>query len=760
MKIRLRCCCIPKGAILGPAFSPWEMWTSRLQPWRHTVSFCAMLCAVTFLLLAMAYVEVDSSVPNIFPPDHNQNGGSLVFANFESWTSAFAETDQPVPTLADVCDPLNFASSSRCPIFWCEVSPVTEVPTLDEGSCRCVRKETATGCGEDSTLTAKVRFMGSEDWLTTSNLEESIGDHMVDELLSPGLAFYGGSRGSSVRVTSNLAPSMLEEWETAEYMTSPFKEVDYQLSREDTSVASCGWEELCFCGTTSCLTLDGWSSAGTIELSRRHLSRNESIEPGQGRRLQTYVPVYRAEQRISVNVVFGIDTASDSPLLGERDASELWSFLSTFDPKMPWAQRNMMTFCSTLPAELVVVEKYCWIEVFSNWLSSRGVRFPVQSSLFHPYVDSFKSSTLTGATSSGDYLWTRNWELLACFMIFKVDFSKNSQTDAGLLYKAKWDAQLDYFNAAAEPVTKGAFHSSGDWVRLDAQRELVSSTVSTLVIVLCLAFIGMLMFTFNMILSIYVVIGTVQVVCGLGFFIICAMQWALGPVEVIAFIVFIGYAVTYSLHIAHKYGDPGAEADPLRDDLEEEAALRYRRTAFALRSLGGAALGSGMTTVGSSTFLLFCQLTIFNKLGGVVLAVTLWSVATALMTLAAALLMGGPTKPGCIGRGRPRCPPLPNCELFYSVGDAFRRSRYSGAVLFQSDASAPTVRPTDVEEVDEDQIADLATDIGGDIGTEVSLEPIWVREVDHATTTRILQGTQPTSPISDGSDGREGTFRL
>ena len=62
------------------------------------------------------------------------------------------------------------------------------------------------------------------------------------------------------------------------------------------------------------------------------------------------------------------------------------------------------------------------------------------------------------------------------------------------------------------------------------------------------------------------------------------------------------------------------------------------------------------------------NLTIFNKLGGVVLAVTLWSVATALMTLAAALLMGGPTKPGCIGRGRPRCPPLPNCELFYSVG--------------------------------------------------------------------------------------------
>lgn len=42
---------------------------------------------------------------------------------------------------------------------------------------------------------------------------------------------------------------------------------------------------------------------------------------------------------------------------------------------------------------------------------------------------------------------------------------------------------------------------------------------------------------------------------------------------------------------------------------------RFERTQFALESIGGAVLGSAMTTVGSSFFLLFCTLTVFILLG-------------------------------------------------------------------------------------------------------------------------------------------------
>jgi len=125
-------------------------------------------------------------------------------------------------------------------------------------------------------------------------------------------------------------------------------------------------------------------------------------------------------------------------------------------------------------------------------------------------------------------------------------------------------------------------------------------------------------------------------------------------VEVIALIVFIGYAVTYSLHIAHKYGSHDAlKLSVARLDLDESDAVRFQRTEFALKSIGIAAMGSAATTIGCSTFLLFCTLTIFQKLGGVVLAVTIMSIFTALLPVPAILFCAGPLQPG-------KCPHIPD----------------------------------------------------------------------------------------------------
>merc|ERR1712217_978895 len=127
------------------------------------------------------------------------------------------------------------------------------------------------------------------------------------------------------------------------------------------------------------------------------------------------------------------------------------------------------------------------------------------------------------------------------------------------------------------------------------------------------------------------------------------MGWDLGLVEVIAIIYFVGYAVTYSLHVAHKYAAHEA-LDELVDDVEEDmddfAEARYLRTRYALRSIGGAALGSAITTAGASIFLVFCTLTIFWKLGSMCLAATVMSILTALGPLPSALLILGPVRPG------------------------------------------------------------------------------------------------------------------
>merc|ERR1719191_775232 len=73
---------------------------------------------------------------------------------------------------------------------------------------------------------------------------------------------------------------------------------------------------------------------------------------------------------------------------------------------------------------------------------------------------------------------------------------------------------------------------------------------------------------------------------------------------------------------------------------------RFERTRFALHRMGGAILGSAVTTIGCSLFLIACSLRIFQKLGAVVLAVTLLSVVYGLTWLPAILVAKGPLSQG------------------------------------------------------------------------------------------------------------------
>ncbi|CAE8624747.1 unnamed protein product [Polarella glacialis] len=151
-------------------------------------------------------------------------------------------------------------------------------------------------------------------------------------------------------------------------------------------------------------------------------------------------------------------------------------------------------------------------------------------------------------------------------------------------------------------------------------------------------------------LAFLVTLVTAGVVAGLSFFMVVVMSWAIGPIEVIALIIFIGYAVTYSLHVAHGYG-AAASAERAEGDLAAEAtevgidkAVLY--CSSALSTMGPAALGSAATTLGCAAFLVFRTLTIFQRLGAVVMAVTFMSIVSALAPLPAMLLWFGPRKPG------------------------------------------------------------------------------------------------------------------
>jgi len=257
----------------------------------------------------------------------------------------------------------------------------------------------------------------------------------------------------------------------------------------------------------------------------------------------------------------------------------------------------------------------------------------------------------------------------------ECDFHVDWDSDRILTYKDRWDANIYQYNQQAVSSAKGAFHVSKSWVEAEATGKVIWSAIETLIILLVLAFFGMVLFTWSVALSLFVVGATLAVISGLSFFMVVIMQWEIGLIEVIALVYFIGYAVTYSLHITHKYAhleehSPmdtddhstkmvskadgshgtalGAGVGSLHDEPEtrSRSEIRFARTIFAIQSMGAATLGSAATTAGAAMFLCFSTLTIFQRLGSMCLIVTLLSIYIALGPLPAFLICCGPTKPG------------------------------------------------------------------------------------------------------------------
>jgi len=236
-------------------------------------------------------------------------------------------------------------------------------------------------------------------------------------------------------------------------------------------------------------------------------------------------------------------------------------------------------------------------------------------------------------------------------------------------------------NAEASTTANNAWHTASVWVRAEAQVAILDSTMNTIIIECACSWFGLLVFTGDFSLA-FLVLGLVIVnISGLAFFMISVMHWAFGPIEIIFVLVFLGYSVTFGLHMAHNYSqvqekDPqlhkverhiGLKARRSRscsksshDDpemgkeepepdaiLQTPAEFRKARTRMAVLRVGGAILSSTVSTIGSSIFLCLCTLTLFVKLGLIVIAVTVLSIVFTLFVLPAVLMLLGPPAEPC-----------------------------------------------------------------------------------------------------------------
>jgi len=507
------------------------------------VLFTFVLCLV-FIIGISTNAAMDQGVPEIFPPGHNQVEGPKAESKFKVVDKADEWRVDSV-TICNAEASVSSSGHSPCDFFWCEAAVATKADVskndadtedtvrleLSKGSCWWNLDSSLESCGSVDVVT---RLAGpsapleSDWWNTWSSMMQQLG----------------GTNTATPRPSGQQldAPLAIEEWESGKVeLTSVFDmgEAIFTVTGEG---SSCKADAMCFFGPRRC-GLAGWSKLGEITLPQS-LPRPRQLVQEPARAL-TAVPKVR--KSIDVTVVFGIRAATYTPLIGAPD--EYWSFDPSFEPSNPWAQRAMYSICHDLPDHLLVLpdSTQCWTNHFSDWLTQDGQRFPTRD--FDDSIRRWWGTNIVGPTN----IWVKDGRVMATMMRFLMNAAHDSSASVGLKYMERWNEFVDGKNALASITANRAWATATLFVRAQAEVAIVASTIETIIISAVCAYVGMLLFTSDPVLSGIVLTLVLGIVSGLAFFMVVIMDWKIGPIEVIALVVFLGYSVTYSLHIAHNY---------------------------------------------------------------------------------------------------------------------------------------------------------------------------------------------------------------
>mmetsp|Transcript_19256 Transcript_19256/g.67003 ORF Transcript_19256/g.67003 Transcript_19256/m.67003 type:complete len:1514 (-) Transcript_19256:458-4999(-) len=521
------------------------------------------------------------------------------------------------------------------------------------------------------------------------------------ELVDGDVVKVSGSLAFGADTIQQSGTLVMESWETGELAPDKFYKapsVTLYPARPGSKLGNasglvqCKVETLCFFENQRCGLVD-WRYLGQYMLS-------SSARPGRMLSMNFVSATVAQRQQIDVTIIFGMVARPSSQLVGPVE--EYWRFDNKFEPTNPWAQRAMMAMCN-VPDKMRVVMGYCWIQQFQQYLVEVGKQFPSRD--FHSdVIDWYTSDPNSGQA----HLWFVNQKMLACKVQFWTDHSKEMGAQKALKYKKWWDEFVDGNNKdededkvqdeeeeengeAASVTGNRAWHTADAWVRAEAEVAIIKSTMDTIILSAACGGFGMLLFTGDPWLSAIVLFLVLGIISGLAFFMVSIMGWAIGPIEVVSLVVFVGYSVTFALHIAHDFAVV-QEDDPMLLEtehwIEQKAAkkrsrsgvseqevvedpkllhggcpkdaappsmaplamsgklvgrrLREARARTAILHMGRAMISSAASTMGSSAFLLLCTLSIFGKLGAVVIAVSFLSICFALISLPATLIVIGP----------------------------------------------------------------------------------------------------------------------
>jgi len=347
---------------------------------------------------------------------------------------------------------------------------------------------------------------------------------------------------------------------------------------------------------------------------------------------------------VEVNMVWGVQMIEGAqPFIG-KVSQELWSFDLAFRTESPNVQRYAVEVCKDArTANLKVVRDYCWMEAFRDWTRSRGGFFPALGVDFNFQVlDFLQQGGMVSDRGVANFVWYKDSERVAAFFYTFVLNLDTSMASTVLAEKDRWSEFTTTMNLNAPVGMEGGWFASRQFKDAEAMDSIIRSTITSMLISAGCGFAGALVSThFDIVLSTVALMSVIAVIICLFWFICAVLQWPVGPFEVLGLIIFVGYSITYAIHITHKYQENLGEVQHIKDT----AARRREAVTRCLSMMASAILGSAATTLGSSMCLFFCILVVFVKIAGILFAVTFFSALYAIVVVPAVFLWIGPSQP-------------------------------------------------------------------------------------------------------------------
>lgn len=622
------------------------------------VSKMLVPCRVMFLVVSIALpvglsfwvmtgLKVDAGMPTMFPKGHNQRERADVEQQFTKKPDL--DWSKPEATVCELDQFPRAGNRSRCDLHWCNVGVydggldfIGEVFGNGSATCLCKPSEqTSSKCYNNATrLSVYTRIVGLDGVAPEFWNSPFWKQHLHDVARRSNKAEVIFDRPATLASYVKTAAKIVQEhWETGWVRTTDLVEAPIATLQVSQKNTLCNIQEVCYCGRPSCqffgqpLVDRGppRSSWSTVQIPRPSLRRLEAAANG-----------------LDVSMVWGIASVPAPNMLADASDTETWRYDDGHSPESPAVQRHLLAACATegFSDRLGISVRICWIEQFKKWVTSvKGQLFPLRPASFNDFVIEWARQgflTSTGVPVE-DMLWfdTSRTKLVASMLEFLLVLPrKSSDTERILKYLSEWNEFMAYSNAEAPTGAQKGFQTSGAWTQAEAATEIVSSTVNSLVFSIVGGFVGAIFCTSgDIVLAMFVVLAVMAVTVCMVWFIAVVLGWPLGPVEVLGLIIFIGYSVTYSLHIVHKYREYIMLT--IGDDLTKRER-RQQAVKGTLKDMTGALFGSAVTTLGSTIPLFFCTITIFVKIATLLFAVTVFSMAYAMNGLPAALLCFGP----------------------------------------------------------------------------------------------------------------------